>query len=144
MLGLTVSIHRSFESPRDLELSLYDDEDRPGFYQLGIASMYYLDRPGFECMRSGNYVGLPTRYISLPAPQVAGIVELIQMLQLPAFPPFTAGLDGESYEVKIVHAQSRARWEWWGDVPQAWAPLGELVQRLLALSASFRPENSLL
>jgi hypothetical protein len=103
-------------------------------WTLTLGSTEYLGRPGFELPGPDEVGGFPARTIALTSERVGPILRGLSRLVLPTSPPSTGGLDGYAFAVKFQRFHSHAEFNWWGEVPPVWEPLGRIVDDLLALA----------
>ena len=132
ILRISVRIN---EAPLDIhEIDLHRSSNGSGLWTLTIGSIQYLDRRDVALQFRRGAGSLPSRESQLTVEQVEPVFRRLRGLLLPASPPFTGGLDGHTFSVRFDRAHSWVEYHWWGWVPDAWAPLGDIVDDVLSLA----------
>jgi SOS-response transcriptional repressor LexA len=67
---------------------------------------------------------------------VAAILETLYNHAIPILPPITGGFDGGYYYLKIQNSMTHIEFSWWLIAPDAWQPVEQAWQKLVALTES--------
>jgi hypothetical protein len=132
ILKITV---RMTVAPLDMHaIDLYPAGHGSDQWALRVSSIDYLGRPGYTIEGPPEAPRFPSRTGQVTLERIEPILRRLRGLVLPASPPGTGGLDGECFSIRFRRALSHAQYQWWGWVPDAWAPLGDIVDDILDLA----------
>ena len=103
-------------------------------WALTAGSVQSIGRPGYSLGVPPGAESFPSRMSQLTVKRVEPVLRRLRGLLLPASPPYTGGLDGHSFSVRFERALSYVEYHWWDWAPDAWAPLGDIVDEILSLA----------
>jgi hypothetical protein len=103
-------------------------------WTLTVASTDYLDRPGYATEGEDGAKTFPSRTSKLTAASVEPLLRAIASLVIPACPPCVLGFDGDTFRLKFDCGLNDAEYKWWCEVPDAWDPLGIIVDEMISLA----------
>jgi len=75
--------------------------------------------------------------IKLTEEQTQKLLSLIADLRLPVNTPWIVGCDGAISRLELLSGFQKVSFEWWGEIPEAWADLGPLIAALNPLLEHF-------
>jgi hypothetical protein len=102
-------------------------------WTLTVASTDYLG-PGYATEGENGAKTFPSRSSKLTAARVEPLLHSIAGLEIPACPPLAWGFDGVTFTLKFDCGLNSAEYKWWCEVPDAWKPLGIIVDEIISLA----------
>lgn len=80
--------------------------------------------------RTGTPLVKRLQPLHVPVEAADAIYDQIRELRLPPLPPFAAGCDGVTYELDLTAGFNMTRLRWWGDIPEQWRALRDVIRMI--------------
>ncbi|KVK90358.1 hypothetical protein [Burkholderia cepacia] len=105
------------------------------FFQEGGLGLDFDVSPPFwkESNRDTPRNATTPQPLHVPVEAADAIYDQIRELRLPPLPPFAAGCDGVTYELDLTAGFNMTRLRWWGNIPEQWAALRDVIRMIEVL-----------
>ncbi|VWB92956.1 hypothetical protein BLA6860_04426 [Burkholderia lata] len=103
------------------------------FFQQGGLGLDFDVPPPFWKQWEANSARETPKPFHVPVEAADAIYKRLQEIQLPPLPPFAAGCDGVTYELDLTAGFNMTRLRWWGDLPEQWETLRDVVRMIEVL-----------
>lgn len=65
----------------------------------------------------------------------------ISEISIPPIPSFAGGFDGDTTELQFNNGSNNTSFTWWDKRPEAWKPLGDCYERIIAYAQEKSPKE---